>query len=173
MGRFQNLILNPLSLALNPLMTTKHKILTLKKALAARRKAARSGEKTVFTNGVFDLIHTGHISLLEKARSLGDLLIVGLNSDDSVRRLKGPSRPLNRLRDRALVLAALAAVDMVVPFTSDTPYELIKALRPDTLVKGADYAHAQINGREFAGRTVRVSLTKGRSTTGLIKKMGA
>ena len=152
-------------------MTTKHKILTLKKALAARREAARSGKRTVFTNGCFDLIHSGHVALLEKSRSLGDILIVGLNSDASVRRLKGPSRPLNRLRDRARVLAALSAVDMVVPFKEDTPYELLRALRPDILVKGADYSHQEIVGREFAGRTVRVSLVKGRSTTGLIKKM--
>ena len=152
-------------------MTTKHKILTLKKALVARREAARSGKKTVFTNGCFDLIHSGHVALLEKSRSLGDILIVGLNSDASVRRLKGPSRPLNRLRDRARVLAALWAVDMVVPFKEDTPYELLRALRPDILVKGADYSHKDIVGREFAGRTVRVTLVKGRSTTGLIKKM--
>lgn len=153
-------------------MTTKHKILTLKKALAARRKAALAGKKTVFTNGCFDIIHAGHVALLEKSRAFGDILIVGLNSDASVRRLKGPSRPLNRLRDRALVLASLAAVDMVVPFTADTPRELIKTLRPDILVKGADYAHGEIVGREFAGRTIRISLVKGRSTTGLIKKMG-
>ncbi len=152
-------------------MTTKHKILTLKKALAARHAAARSGKRTVFTNGCFDLIHSGHVALLEKSRSLGEILIVGLNSDASIRRLKGPSRPLNRFQDRARVLAALSAVDMVVPFKEDTPYELLKALRPDILVKGADYSHQEIVGREFAGRTVRVSLVKGRSTTGLIKKM--
>lgn len=152
-------------------MNTKHKILTLKKALTARHKAARAGKKTVFTNGCFDIIHSGHVALLEKSRSFGDILIVGLNSDSSVRRLKGPSRPLNCFKDRALVLAALAAVDMVVPFAADTPYGLIKALRPDTLVKGADYAHEEIIGREFAGRTIRVPLVKGRSTTGLIKKM--
>lgn len=153
-------------------MTTKHKILTFKRAQAARRRAARSGKITVFTNGCFDLIHAGHVALLEKSRSLGDLLIVGLNSDASVRRLKGSSRPLNPLRDRARVLAALAAVDIVLPFTEDTPCALIKALKPDVLVKGADYAHTEIVGREFAGRTVRVSLIKGRSTTGLIKKLG-
>jgi D-beta-D-heptose 7-phosphate kinase/D-beta-D-heptose 1-phosphate adenosyltransferase len=151
-------------------MHTKHKILTLDKAITARRKAALSGKNVVFTNGCFDLIHAGHVALLERASSLGDLLIVGLNSDASVRRLKGPSRPLNRFRDRARVLAALEAVSMVVPFTADTPYELIKALRPDTLVKGADYTHGEIIGREFAGRTVRVSLLKGRSTTRLIRK---
>jgi len=152
-------------------MTTRNKIFTLPKALAARRKAIGAGRKTVFTNGCFDLIHAGHVALLENARSLGDLLIVGLNSDASVRRLKGPSRPLNGLMDRARVLAAFAAVDIVVPFARDTPYELIKALRPDILVKGADYSHVKIVGREFAGKTVRVSLVKGRSTTGLIRKM--
>jgi len=154
-------------------MTTKYKIVTLKRVLAARGKAAAAGKKTVFTNGCFDIIHSGHVWLLEKSRSFGDTLIVGLNSDASVRRLKGPSRPLNSLNDRARVLASLEAVDMVVPFTADTPYELIRALRPDILVKGSDYAHGEIVGREFSGRTVRVSLVKGRSTTGLIKKMGA
>jgi len=154
-------------------MTTRDKVLTLKKAVARRRKAGLAGKRTVFTNGCFDIIHAGHISLLERSRSLGDILIVGLNSDDSVRRLKGELRPLNRLKDRARVLAALSAVDMVVPFAEDTPYELIKALRPDVLVKGADYAHGDIVGREFAGRTVRVKLVKGRSTTGLIRRMGA
>ncbi|MFA6435343.1 MAG: adenylyltransferase/cytidyltransferase family protein [Elusimicrobiales bacterium] len=152
-------------------MTTKHKILTLQNALAAARKASLAGKKTVFTNGCFDLVHSGHVSLLEKSRSLGGFLIVGLNSDASVRRLKGASRPLNRLKDRARVLAALAAVDLVVPFAADTPYELIRALKPDILVKGADYARREIVGREFAGRTVRISLVKGRSTSGLIKKI--
>ena len=111
------------------------------------------------------------MALLERARSLGDILIVGLNSDASVRRLKGPSRPLNGLADRARVLAALSAVDMVVPFTQDTPHELLRALRPDILVKGADYAGGKIVGREFAGRTVRVPLVKGRSTTFLAQQL--
>lgn len=154
-------------------MNTAVKILTFKKAAALRRKAALAGEKTVFTNGCFDILHAGHVSLLEKARSLGDRLIVGLNSDASVRRLKGGGRPVNKLSDRSRVLAALEAVDAVVPFSQDTPYGLIKLLTPDVLVKGADYGSAQIVGREFAGRTVRVALVKGRSTTGLIKKMGA
>jgi len=153
------------------IMDTKHKIVTLKRALAARRRAALSGKKTVFTNGCFDLLHAGHVALLEKSRSLGDILIVGLNSDASVRRLKGPARPLNRLGDRARVLAALSAVDLVVSFSQDTPHELLKALKPDILVKGADYINGKIVGREFAGRTVRVPLVRGRSSTGLIKKM--
>jgi len=152
-------------------MTARSKILTLRKALAARRKAAGAGKKVVFTNGCFDLLHAGHVTLLERAKALGDILILGLNSDASVRRLKGPSRPLNRLGDRALVLAALASVDMVVPFTQDTPHELLKALRPDVLVKGADYADGEIVGREFARKTVRISLVKGRSTTKLINRM--
>lgn len=154
-------------------MKTASKILPLNKALAFRRKALKAGRKIVFTNGCFDILHAGHATLLEKARSFGDALIVGLNSDGSVRRLKGPSRPMNRAEDRARVLAALAAVDAVVVFREDTPYDLIKALRPDVLVKGADYAGGEIVGREFAGRTVRVGLLKGRSTTGLIKKISS
>jgi D-beta-D-heptose 7-phosphate kinase/D-beta-D-heptose 1-phosphate adenosyltransferase len=152
-------------------MNTSAKILSLEKALALRRRAARAGKKSVFTNGCFDVLHAGHVALLEKARSLGGILIVGLNSDASVRRLKGASRPLNRLADRARVLAALAAVDAVVAFSEDTPHALIKVLRPDILVKGADYAGGEIVGREFAGRTVRIALLKGRSTTGMIKRM--
>ncbi len=154
-------------------MNTAAKIMSLDKARAFRRAAARTGRKTVFTNGCFDIIHAGHALLLEKARSLGGTLIVGLNSDSSVRRLKGPARPVNCQGDRARVLAALASVDAVVVFSEDTPLALIKALRPDVLVKGADYAGAEIVGREFAGRTVRVGLLKGRSTTGLIKKMSS
>lgn len=154
-------------------MNTSGKFLTLRKAAALRQKARRAGKKVVFTNGCFDILHSGHVSLLEKARSMGDLLILGLNSDASVRRLKGAGRPLNRLADRARVLSALSAVDIVVPFAQDTPYELIKALGPDILVKGADYGHGGIVGREFAGRTVRVALVKGRSTTEIIKRMKA
>jgi D-beta-D-heptose 7-phosphate kinase/D-beta-D-heptose 1-phosphate adenosyltransferase len=154
-------------------MNTSSKIVTLEKALAARRAAALTGKKTVFTNGCFDLLHAGHVALLERARTMGGALIVGLNSDASVRRLKGRARPINRLGDRARVLAALAAVDFVVAFSEDTPLRLIKALRPDILAKGADYAGGEIVGREFAGRTVRIPLVRGRSTTGLVAKMKA
>jgi len=154
-------------------MNTSAKILSLKKALAFRRGIARAGKKAVFTNGCFDVLHAGHVSLLEKAREFGGALIVGVNSDASVRRLKGPSRPVNTLADRARVMAALVAVDAVVAFSADTPRELIRALKPDVLVKGADYAGAGIVGREFAGRTVRIGLLKGRSTTGLIKKISS
>ena len=154
-------------------MTTKNKIISLKKAAALRAALRRKGKKAVFTNGCFDIVHAGHIAALEAARSFGDFLFLGLNSDASVRRLKGPSRPLNKAADRARVLAALAAVDAVVIFTRDTPLELIKALRPDILVKGADYSKAAVVGAEFAGRVALVPLLKGRSTTALAARLAA
>jgi len=154
-------------------MTTKNKIISLKKALALRAALKRSGKKAVFTNGCFDLIHAGHIASLEKARSFGDFLFLGLNSDASVRRLKGPSRPVSKAAERAVVLAALAAVDAVIVFSQDTPRELIKALRPDVLVKGADYRNAAVAGAEFAGRVALIPLLKGRSTTALLRKLGS
>ena len=153
-------------------MTTKNKIISLKKALALRAALKRSGKKAVFTNGCFDLIHAGHIASLEKARSFGDFLFLGLNSDASVRRLKGPSRPVSKAAERAVVLAALAAVDAVIVFSQDTPRELIKALRPDVLAKGADYRNAAVAGAEFAGRVALIPLLKGRSTTALVRKLG-
>ena len=134
--------------------------------------AARSrGQKIVFTNGCFDILHAGHVSVLEFARTQGDLLVVGLNSDASVRRLKGPSRPVNNQEDRALVLAALESVSAVCVFEEDTPYNLIKLVCPDVLVKGGDYKPAEIVGREFAKKVVRFALLKGRSTTNIIKKI--
>ena len=152
-------------------MRTNGKIVSLKKALALRAALKKSGKKAVFTNGCFDLLHAGHVYSLEKARSLGDFLFLGLNSDASVRRLKGPSRPFNKAADRATVLAALAAVDAVVVFGEDTPHDLIKALRPDILVKGADYRNAAVAGAEFAGRVALIPLLKGRSTTALARKL--
>jgi D-beta-D-heptose 7-phosphate kinase/D-beta-D-heptose 1-phosphate adenosyltransferase len=128
--------------------------------------------RIVFTNGVFDILHAGHVELLQKARKLGDALVLGLNTDASVRRLKGPARPVNRWRDRAAVLAALECVDAVVGFGEDTPARLIEALRPDILVKGADYALGEIAGVEHAGKTVRIALKRGCSTTRLIKRLG-
>lgn len=152
-------------------MRTAGKIVSVKRAAALRAALKKSGKTAVFTNGCFDLLHAGHIYSLEKARSLGDFLFLGLNSDASVRRLKGPSRPINKAGDRALVLAALAAVDAVVVFGEDTPIKLIKALRPDILVKGADYRNGTVVGAEFAGRVALVPLLKGRSTTALSKKL--
>ncbi|HNW45230.1 MAG TPA: adenylyltransferase/cytidyltransferase family protein [Elusimicrobiales bacterium] len=152
-------------------MNTAAKIIPLRRALALRAGLRRRGKTAVFTNGCFDIVHAGHIAALEKARSFGDFLFLGLNSDASVRRLKGPSRPLNTAADRARVLAALAAVDAVVVFTRDTPLELIKALRPDVLVKGADYRKEAVVGAEFAGRVALVPLLKGRSTSALAARL--
>lgn len=152
-------------------MRTAGKIISLKKALALRAALKKAGRKAVFTNGCFDLLHAGHIYSLEKARSFGDFLFLGLNSDASVRRLKGQSRPINKVGDRALVLAALQAVDAVIVFGEDTPLKLLAALRPDTLVKGADYSNGTVAGAEYAGRVRLVPLLKGRSTTSLAAKL--
>ena len=136
----------------------------------------RAGKIVVFTNGCYDLLHPGHIRLLEQARSLGDVLILALNSDDSIRRLKGPSRPLLPERDRVALAAALAAVDAVTLFSEDTPRELIAAVLPDMLVKGADWAH-WIAGREeveaAGGRVLALPLESGYSTTEIVDKMPA
>jgi len=152
-------------------MRTAGKILSVKRAAALRAALKKAGKTAVFTNGCFDLLHAGHVYSLEKARSLGDFLFLGLNSDASVRRLKGAPRPFNKAGDRALVLAALQAVDAVVVFAEDTPLNLIKALRPDILVKGADYRNAAVAGAEYAGRVALVPLLKGRSTTRLAAKL--
>ena len=145
----------------------------LRRRLAAHRRA---GQRIVFTNGVFDLLHPGHVRYLRAARRLGDLLVVGLNSDRSVRRLaKGPERPLVRERDRAEVLAALETVDYVVIFGQDTPYELIKALRPDVLVKGGDWTVDRIVGADLVlargGAVKSLRFAPGYSTTGIVKKI--
>lgn len=135
----------------------------------------REGKRVVFTNGCFDVLHSGHVTLLEKAAALGDVLVVGLNDDGSVRRLKGPSRPVNTEDDRARVLGALEAVGAVVLFAEETPMRLIEAIRPDVLAKGADYSKDRVVGGEFVesygGRVELVELVAGRSTTGTIKKM--
>jgi D-beta-D-heptose 7-phosphate kinase/D-beta-D-heptose 1-phosphate adenosyltransferase len=132
----------------------------------------KEGKKIIFTNGCFDILHAGHADLLNKARALGDCLIVGLNSDESVRRLKGTGRPVNRCADRARVLASMQAVDIVVVFGEDTPSELLSHIRPSLIVKGGDYRKEDIAGREYAGDTVIVPLLKGYSTTGIIASLG-
>jgi rfaE bifunctional protein nucleotidyltransferase chain/domain len=128
-----------------------------------------------FTNGVFDLLHPGHIDLLIAARGTADALVVGVNSDDSVRRLKGPGRPVRSVAERAFVLAAVEWVDLVVVFSEDTPLELVKALKPDVIVKGGDYTEATIVGatevKSWGGRVVVVPLTAGQSTTAIIRKL--
>jgi rfaE bifunctional protein nucleotidyltransferase chain/domain len=143
------------------------------RAVLARKlkKARAQGQRIVFTNGVYDLLHAGHVTLLQKAKQFGDILVVGLNADASVRRLKGPKRPIAPEGDRGLVIAALAPVDYVTFFNEDTPYELIKALRPDVLVKGGDYSTDQIVGRDLVKEVVRIPLVKGRSTSALIEKV--
>lgn len=156
-------------------MTTASKVRPLDATLAWRRTLTG---RIVFTNGVFDLIHPGHVELLEAARSEGDALVVGLNTDASVRRLgKGSNRPVNPEAARARVLAGLAAVDCVVLFDEDTPYELIKALKPDVLVKGADYSKDRIVGADLVeargGRVVRVELVPGHSTTRIVERLRA
>lgn len=131
--------------------------------------------RIVFTNGIFDLVHRGHVEYLEEARALGDRLVVGLNSDASARRLKGSSRPIVTLDDRAAVVRALACVDLVVPFEDDTLLRLIEAVRPDVLVKGADYGLEEIVGREEVesrgGRVTTVPLRKGLSTSELVRRI--
>ena len=137
--------------------------------------ARRAGRRIVFTNGCFDLLHPGHIQSLERARSLGDALVVAVNSDRSVREMKGPDRPLVPEAERAEVLAALAAVDWVVIFDDPTPQRLIAALLPDVLVKGGDWGEDAIVGREeveaAGGKVVRVPVEPGYSTTDIIQRI--
>ena len=132
--------------------------------------------RVVFTNGVFDLLHPGHIDILTAARARGDFLVVGLNTDASVKRLKGPHRPVRSEADRAYVVAALEAVDCVVLFSEDTPLELVLELKPDVIVKGGDYSESTIAGaREvvaWGGEVVVIPLTPGQSTTSIIEKLG-
>jgi len=147
-----------------------------KAAAVALVDRLRASEKTVvFTNGVFDLLHVGHLRYLQHARALGDALIVGLNSDESVRHVKGPGRPITPEGERAEILEALACVDGVVIFGEPTPHELIASLQPDILVKGADWAADAIVGRDIVegrgGRVVRVPIEPGHSTTALVDKI--
>jgi rfaE bifunctional protein nucleotidyltransferase chain/domain len=150
------------------------RILTRDELLELRTAWRAAGKRVVFTNGCYDLLHRGHIRLLEQARSMGDILVLGLNTDASVQRMKGPSRPLMSQDDRAAVAAALAAVDAVTFFDEDTPRELIAALLPDILVKGADWTHF-IAGREeveaSGGEVKTIPLEAGFSTTNLVEKI--
>ncbi len=141
----------------------------------ARRWREEFSGRVVFTNGVFDLLHSGHIDVLIEARALGDALVVGLNSDDSVKRLKGPTRPIRNEADRAYVLSGLEAVDVVVLFTEDTPLDLVLALKPNVIAKGGDYTVDTIVGaREvqgWGGEAIAIPLTPGQSTTSIIEKL--
>jgi rfaE bifunctional protein nucleotidyltransferase chain/domain len=148
------------------------KILPLKKLLTLRELWRWEGRSVAFTNGVFDILHPGHVKVLEKAKGQGDLLIVGVNTDASVRLLeKAPGRPINQWRDRAEVVAALACVDAVVGFSEATPERLLARLKPDVHVKGGDYKPADLPEAKHAGRVAIVSLKKGYSTTALIKRL--
>ena len=154
-------------------MDSLSKIKTRDALTAVRADLAAQGQVVVFTNGCFDILHRGHVEYLEKARQCGDALVIGLNSDDSVRRLKGAYRPLVPEADRAFLLAALAAVDYVTIFPEDTPQSLIEALQPDVLVKGGDYQLNTIVGREVVekhgGRVLTIPLVPNRSTSNIIQ----
>jgi D-glycero-beta-D-manno-heptose 1-phosphate adenylyltransferase len=150
-------------------------VLSSAQAVAFAARLRGEGQTVVFTNGVYDLLHPGHVRYLQAARAEGDALIVGVNSDRSVRALKGPHRPVHPQDERAELIAALACVDAAVVFDQDTPHEIITALQPDVLVKGADWPADQIVGREVVeargGRVVRVHVVPGHSSTQLIERM--
>lgn len=152
-------------------------VMTLELAAEHARLSRSAGKRVVFTNGCFDVLHAGHVALLEQARAHGDELIVGLNSDDSVRRLKGEGRPVNTHADRARVLGAMRAVDAVVVFDEDTPINLIEAIEPAVLVKGADYAGREVVGRACVeaggGKVVLIDLVPDRSTTGTLERISS
>lgn len=139
--------------------------------VAITQRLKHEGKRVVFTNGCFDILHVGHVKYLQEAKSYGDVLIVGLNSDSSVRELKGPTRPVNPQEDRAYILAALESVDYVVMFNEETPYELIKSISPDILVKGGDYEGKSVVGAEFAGELRLVQFVDGKSTTETISRI--
>ena len=150
-------------------------VLTLEEIILRFGREKRNGKRVVFTNGCFDLLHAGHIACLETARALGDLLIVGLNSDEGVRKLKGPGRPVIPADERAEILASLECVDAVLIFDEPTPQRVIAALLPDVLVKGGDWPGNQIVGREeveaAGGKVVRVEMVEGYSTSEILKKI--
>jgi len=151
--------------------TSHYHIKTLDEITRLSAELKKRGKKVVFTNGCFDILHVGHVKYLEEAKSYGDVLILGLNSDASVRRLKGASRPVNTQEDRAYILAALEAVDYVVIFNDDTPYELIKAVQPHILVKGGDYEGKEVVGQDIADELRLVQFVDGKSTTKIIERI--
>ncbi|HXV28163.1 MAG TPA: D-glycero-beta-D-manno-heptose 1-phosphate adenylyltransferase [bacterium] len=153
----------------------KSKIISLKRLIRIARELKRQKKVIVFTNGTFDLLHAGHVMYLEKARKLGDVLIIGVNTDRSVKKYKSPHRPVVGQKDRIRVLTALSCVDFALFFDAPTPARLIASLKPDILVKGADWKKSQIAGAKqvesWGGKLVRMRLLPGRSTTSLIKKI--
>lgn len=153
----------------------RDKIVTLPTLLESLESQRAKGRKVVFTNGCFDLLHAGHVLYLEEARALGDILVLGLNSDSSVQRLKGPSRPINKQDERAMVLAALESISYLCIFEEDTPYELIKALQPDILVKGGDWPVSSIVGSDIVlargGQVKSLGFSEGLSSTNIIQSI--
>ncbi|MCA6074379.1 D-glycero-beta-D-manno-heptose 1-phosphate adenylyltransferase [Fulvivirga sedimenti] len=156
-------------------MSTSHKILTTGEADQLIRQWKGDHEKIVFTNGCFDIMHVGHLDYLEAARQLGDHLIIGVNTDDSVRRLKGSNRPINDAYSRTRLLASLEFVDAVILFDEDTPYDLIKRVKPDILVKGDDYLTENIVGADIViaagGEVKTLPFTEGYSSTSIIERI--
>ena len=157
------------------MFNVQHKILPLERLLKQVEEWKSTGEMIVFTNGCFDLIHLGHVDYLEKARNLGTRLIIGLNTDMSIKKIKGPDRPVMNQESRSRILASFEFVDAVVLFDDETPYHLIKAIKPDILVKGNDYLPENIVGAEIVkdnnGKIVTIDLIQGYSTSGIIKKI--
>jgi D-beta-D-heptose 7-phosphate kinase/D-beta-D-heptose 1-phosphate adenosyltransferase len=151
------------------------KLISLKRLIGRLKTLKKRGKSIVFTNGCFDIIHAGHVRYLKKARALGDILVVGLNDDASTRTIKGKGRPIVPEKERAEILSALSSVDFVVMFKEPTPIRLIEAIRPDFLVKGADWKRGRIVGEEvvksYGGRVARIRLVEGRSTTNIIKSV--
>ena len=160
---------------LHVMIPTESKIMRLDEAATTVADWQRAGQKVVFTNGCFDIVHLGHIDYLEKARALGDRMVLGLNTDASVSRLKGPLRPVVNEYARARLIAALSFVDAVILFDEPTPLQLIEAVKPDILVKGDDYSIENIVGADFVisrgGEVKTISLVEGYSTTKLIEKI--
>jgi D-beta-D-heptose 7-phosphate kinase/D-beta-D-heptose 1-phosphate adenosyltransferase len=148
-----------------------HKLISGDEIVSLVSRLKNQGKKIIFTNGCFDILHAGHVSYLQKAKALGDVLMVGLNSNASVTRLKGSGRPINNENDRALVLAGLASVDYIVVFDQDTPYELIKSIQPDVLTKGADYKDKEVVGSDVAKEVVLIDFVDGKSTTTILEKL--
>jgi D-beta-D-heptose 7-phosphate kinase/D-beta-D-heptose 1-phosphate adenosyltransferase len=151
--------------------SVEHKIVNFDEIEELSESLHKDNKKIVFTNGCFDILHLGHVKYLQKARALGDVLIVGVNSNESVSRLKGPTRPVNDEFDRAYLLASLEVVDYVVIFKEDTPYSLIKKVKPDILVKGADYKDKEVVGSDIAKEVKLIEFVDGKSTTSIIERM--
>ncbi len=156
-------------------MTDQGKILKVDDFISIREKLKKENKKLVFTNGCFDILHKGHVDYLQKARELGDAMIVAINEDESVRRIKGEKRPINSEDDRAFLLANLRSVDYVTFFGEDTPYEVIKKIVPDYLVKGADWDVSNVIGKDIVeengGKVLTIELTPEKSTTNVIEKV--